>query len=110
MNLLFDQNISYRILNCLPETFSNSRHVRTAGLENQTDSIIWQYARDNNYMIVTFDADFYDISLIYGFPPKIIWLRTGNLTTAKIAELLINHYQDISTFSDNTELSCMEIH
>ncbi|MDR1895159.1 MAG: DUF5615 family PIN-like protein [Prevotellaceae bacterium] len=110
MKLLFDRNISYRILDCLPETFSDSRQIRSVGLENQTDRIIWQYARDNNFVLVTFDADFYDISLIYGFPPKIIWLRTGNLTTAKIAELLIVHCQDISTFMDNTELSCMEIH
>ncbi|MDR0605887.1 MAG: DUF5615 family PIN-like protein [Bacteroidales bacterium] len=110
MKLLFDQNISYRILIYLPEIFSDSQQVRTVGLENHDDIVIWQYARANNYAIVTFDADFYDISLIKGFPPKIIWLRTGNLVTAKIAELINLHSKNILDFMDNTEQSCMEIH
>jgi predicted nuclease of predicted toxin-antitoxin system len=49
-----------------------------------TDNEIWEYARKNNYAIITFDADFYDISIINGHPPKIVWLRTGNISTNEI--------------------------
>jgi predicted nuclease of predicted toxin-antitoxin system len=110
MKLLFDQNISYRILNRLPELFTNSQQVRTVGLENETDLNIWEYARIYGYVIVTFDADFYDISLLKGCPPKIIWLRTGNLTTVEIAAQIILHSQQILAFGEMPDLSCLEIY
>ena len=88
MKLLFDQNISYRIVPKLSDCFPECKQVRELGLTNAEDVDIWDYARKNNYVIVTFDADFYDISLISGCPPKIIWFRTGNLTTNQIANIL----------------------
>jgi predicted nuclease of predicted toxin-antitoxin system len=69
IKLLFDQNISYRILGQLSEIFSESCQVRMAGLENESDLSIWQYAKDKGFTIVTFDADFYDITLLRGCPP-----------------------------------------
>ena len=57
MKLLFDQNISFRILKLLPENFSKSNQVRTVGLEGKKDIEIWQYAKKNNYAIVSFDVD-----------------------------------------------------
>ncbi|MAQ40800.1 DUF5615 family PIN-like protein [Mesonia oceanica] len=57
MKLLFDQNISFRILKLLPENFSKSNQVRIVGLEGKKDIEIWQYAKKNNYAIVSFDAD-----------------------------------------------------
>ena len=110
IKLLFDQNISYRILNRLPEMFSESKQVRTADLENQDDIVIWRYAKKEGYTIVTFDADFYDISLIKGFPPQIVWLRTGNLTTLEIAEKIIAYYPYILDFIKNSSQSCIEIY
>ncbi len=76
------------------------------------DSEIWQFARKNNYAIVTFDSDFYEISLINGCPPKIIWRRTGNLTTDQISRLLITHKDLIDSFLDSPEFkdsACLEI-
>ena len=87
MKLLFNQNISHRIINLLPEEFSKSEQVRTVNLEGATDFDIWNFARENRFSIVTFDADFADIAYLKCFPPKIIWLRTGNMTTLKIAKL-----------------------
>ncbi|MDR1881495.1 MAG: DUF5615 family PIN-like protein [Prevotella sp.] len=110
MKLLFDQNISYRILNRLPDIFFESQQVRTVGLENETDMNIWKYAKNNRFTIVTFDADFYEISLINGHPPKIVWLRTGNLTTLEIVNRIIVNYSIIADFIDNTEQGCMEIY
>jgi predicted nuclease of predicted toxin-antitoxin system len=84
--------------------------VRTVGLENKPDTSIWAYAKSYNFSIVTFDADFYDISQIKGCPPKIVWLRTGNLTTSAIAERMIIHQQHISTFLADPEQECLEIY
>jgi predicted nuclease of predicted toxin-antitoxin system len=109
IKLLFDQNISFRILRHLPDVFLNSQQVRTVGLENATDLEIWDYARNNGFTIVTFDADFYDINLVKGHPPKIVWLRTGNTTTAGIAECMFANWLKISAFIDDQEQSCLEI-
>lgn len=86
MKLLFDQNISFRIEKLLPITFNESKHLSNLGLTNCSDQQIWQFAKSNGFSIVTFDADFYEISLLKGSPPKIIWIRTGNLTTSSIAD------------------------
>jgi predicted nuclease of predicted toxin-antitoxin system len=112
MRLLFDQNISYRIVSKLSDCYPECRQVRELGLVNTEDVDIWDYARKNNYVIVTFDADFYDISLISGCPPKIVWLRTGNLTTAQIADLLRKNRMRITDFCfqpEQTNKACFII-
>ncbi len=109
MKLLFDQNISFRVLRLLPDGFSDCCHVQSVGLDNSKDVEIWRYAKQNDSVIVTFDADFFDISVLKGFPPKIIWIRTGNLTTSEIAELIILNYVNIVSFMDNPEQGCLEL-
>jgi len=93
----------------LPDCFADCRPVRSVGLNDCNDVIIWQFAKQNGFTIVTFDADFFDISILRGFPPKIIWLRTGNLTTYEIAERLILNYSNIASFIDDPDQSCIEI-
>jgi predicted nuclease of predicted toxin-antitoxin system len=109
IKLLFDQNISFRIVRQLPDVFSDSRQVRIVGMENATDLEIWEYARNNDFTIVTFDADFYDISLIKGHPPKIVWLQIGNSTTAEVVECILANQLNILDFIGNSEQSCLEI-
>lgn len=60
MKLLFDQNISYKLVRKLDGVFANCAHVSNVGLVNSTDISIWNFAKDNNYCIVTFDYDFID--------------------------------------------------
>ena len=110
MKLLFDQNISFRLVNKILVNFPNSVHVKELGLINATDSDIWEFAKKNDFAIVTFDADFADLSTIKGFPPKIIWLRTGNTITNKLESLLKQHAEAISTFLFDSEHACLEIH
>jgi predicted nuclease of predicted toxin-antitoxin system len=109
MKLLFDQNISYRILKKLSKTFSGSSHVRLEGLTNYSDLEIWEYAKVNRFIIVSYDSDFYDISLLKGNPPKILWILTGNLRTKELAYLLNNHVKDLIEFNDNEESGCLGI-
>ncbi|CAM3994789.1 DUF5615 domain-containing protein [Flavobacterium antarcticum] len=113
MKLLFDQNISYRIEKQISSIFIDSKHVSNVGLSNTNDSDIWQFAKQNEYVIVTFDSDFYDISLLKGSPPKIIWIRGGNLTTKKITEIFEDKHLAIRDFIENQdkkEIACLEIY
>jgi len=76
------------------------------------DPDIWKYAKERDFAIVTFDSDFFDISIINGHPPKIIWIRTGNLTTTEIARLIINNKETITAFldtDDQKEIACLEL-
>ena len=109
MRLLFDQNISFRILKILPEIFKGSSHVKTEGLMNSPDFEIWEYARIHNLIIVTQDSDFHDMYILKGFPPKILWFQTGNLQTSELALILKNRQNDIIEFSLNDKLGCLEI-
>lgn len=113
MNLLFDQNISYRIIKKLSTQFSNSKHVSDLGLSNANDSSIWEFAKKNDLTIVTFDSDFYDMSLMYGCPPKIIWIRTGNILTNEMISLFEKHKELLLNFISKDEyadISCLEIY
>jgi predicted nuclease of predicted toxin-antitoxin system len=112
MKLLFDQNISFRITKKLQSYFVGCLHVSDCKLNDCEDPEIWKYARDNNFAIVTFDSDFYDISIINGHPPKIIWIRTGNLTTKQIVQLMIDNQKTIDSFLEDYEFdeqSCLEL-
>ncbi len=85
MKLLFDQNISHRAVNRLLSSFPEAKHVREFNLQFSTDREIWNFAKENNFPLVTFNADFNELSILYGHPPKIVWLRFGNTLTQKLA-------------------------
>ncbi|MGB0165553.1 MAG: DUF5615 family PIN-like protein [Luteibaculum sp.] len=109
MKLLFDQNISYKIVARLLDTFPNSRQVRDLGLVDCSDREIWSFAKENNFVIVTFDADFYDFSLVWGHPPKIIWIRSMDQTTSAVEILLKRNKSIVEDFVLNSDLACLEI-
>jgi predicted nuclease of predicted toxin-antitoxin system len=88
VSLLFDQNLSPRLTERLVDVFPGASHVSLCGLERATDDDVWSYARANGFTIVTKDADFGDLGVIRGFPPKVVWLRLGNCTTRQIEAVL----------------------
>jgi predicted nuclease of predicted toxin-antitoxin system len=79
------------------------------GLNDCDDIEIWLFAKNNDFTIVTVDADFFDLAIVKGFPPKVIWFRTGNLTTSEISEILRLNSQRIKSFIDDNDSSCLEI-
>jgi predicted nuclease of predicted toxin-antitoxin system len=112
VRLLFDQNISFRIISKIETTFPDAKQVRKLGIENYSDLEIWKFAKENKFTIVTFDADFFDLSNLRGHPPKIIWLRFGNTKTNFIAEIINSKNLIIKDFIKSTEYSeiaCLEI-
>jgi predicted nuclease of predicted toxin-antitoxin system len=113
MKLLFDQNISYRIVKKVSDKFIGCVHVSSYGLSDANDTEIWLYAKNHDFAIVTSDSDFYDFALIRGIPPKIIWIRHGNLTTAQVAERLLKNHQTIISFlsddANSEDNACLEL-
>jgi predicted nuclease of predicted toxin-antitoxin system len=112
MKLLLDQNISFRISNKIQDIFPGSKQVKDLNLENTKDSFLWTYAQENGFCIVTFDGDFYDLGLIKGSSPKVIWLRLGNTSTKNIENVLRKNFELIKTFLTDPnfkEIGCLEI-
>ena len=110
MKLLLDQNISHKLVKELEDLFPRSNHVYLLDLQKASDEKIWNYARDNSFTIVTQDSDFNERSLVYGYPPKVIWLRTGNISTQNIKRLLKKHSQGIILFEKDKTLGCLQIY
>lgn len=109
MRLLFDQNISHRILRLLPESYHDSSSVKKENLIDSSDKKIWEYAKSFGFTIVTQDSDFNDLTALNGFPPKVIWIRSGNLRTEQIAEILTLYSKEISEFIADDNHGCFEI-
>jgi len=111
MKLLLDANISWRIIKLIENDFSNSFHSKDIKIIQPAKDIeIWEFAKQNQFTILTHDDDFEKLSLLKGSPPKIIILKTFNKNTKEIAELLISKKEIIESFISNNELMILEIY
>ncbi|MFZ0960147.1 MAG: DUF5615 family PIN-like protein [Terriglobia bacterium] len=95
MKLLFDQNLSPRLVQRLSDLYPSSAHVYPIGLDRASDTRLWQYAREHGFILVTQDADFNEMGEVLGFPPKVIWVRRGNCSTGEIESILRQSYEAI---------------
>jgi predicted nuclease of predicted toxin-antitoxin system len=98
MKLLFDQNLSPKLVTGLADLFSGSCHVQSAGLDCASDDQVWEHARQNGFAIVTKDEDYDILSVLRGSPPKVIWLQLGNCTTSQVEAVLRARFADIEAF------------
>lgn len=105
MKLLFDENVSPKLLQILANDYPDSVHVRSVGLYGADDQQIWDYSRAQGFAIVSKDTDFRERSFVEGFPPKIIWLDVGNAGTTLIADLLRRQRQRVEAFEKQEETS-----
>ena len=111
MKLLLDANVSWRLVPFLKEHFDECVHVDNIpelGFPAK-DTKIWQYAKDNGYIVITRDNDFNDLIAMRGFPPKVVWLRTGNCSRKFTADLLIRSKQAIQELLKSEENGLLEI-
>lgn len=109
MKLLIDHNLSHKILRHLSGKFESSVRVKDFGMEKADDAAIWDYAKATSFTILSQDADFYDIGFLKGYPPKIIWIRSGNASTNPIISLLDSNHLSIRHFIENADNFCLEI-
>jgi predicted nuclease of predicted toxin-antitoxin system len=108
MKLLFDQNLSFKLAHRLDKRFPGSSQVRLLGLEQAADAAIWEYARKHDFVLVTQDGDYSNLSALRGYPPKVIWLRCGNRRTEYIAAVLDKNHVAIVEFFEDSTVGCLE--
>ena len=109
MKLLFDQNLSPRLVEALSDLYPASSHVSMLGLDRASDKEIFVRARDEGYAIVTKDADFSDLNQSEGSPPRVIRLRLGNCTTSEIEATLRSRFQAVEALEEDAEANILEL-
>jgi predicted nuclease of predicted toxin-antitoxin system len=102
MKLLFDQNLSPKLVTRLADLFPGSSHVQSVGLDRAEDNQVWEHARLNGFAIVTKDEDYNNLSVLRGSPPKVLWLQLGNCTTAQVEAMFRSRFADIEAFDKDT--------
>lgn len=107
MSLLFDENLSWRLVKRLADVYPGSRHVNQLALERGSDELIWQKATDEGLAIVSKDDDFRQRAMVFGAPPKTVWLRLGNASTGEIEAVLRHRHGDIRAFLANDQESML---
>jgi predicted nuclease of predicted toxin-antitoxin system len=107
VKLLIDENLSPRLALALSSLYPGTCHLRDCGLSGSSDEEVWQYAIRYGFAIVSKDADFSQRSILFGSPPKVIWLRIGNCTTTRAEFVLTNVVSRRHEFLTKDPESCL---
>ena len=110
MILLFDHNLSPKLVRKLADIYPGATHVFHLGMDAASDREIWAYARDRGYVIVTKDADFGEFSVVWGIPPQIVWIRRGNCSTNDIESILRDNFDTITEFSGDDSVGVLTLY
>lgn len=96
----------YRLIDLFP----HSNHVYHLGLDQVEDRQIWQYAKANDFTIITRDSDYNELLILLGFPPKVVWIRRGNCSTNEIEDVLRTHFTDIQDLINTESLGLLTLY
>ena len=107
MKLLFDENLSRKLVVRLAELYPGSAHVETFDLLARSDRDIWEFARREGFIIVTADADFYELAATLGPPPKVVWLRRWTHPTRDADFVRRRDAIRVTEFADEAELGIL---
>lgn len=105
MKLLFDANISHKLVERLSDLFPGSVHIRECGLSTNDDRVVWRYVLDGGFTIVSKDEDFHQMAFVHGPPPKVVWIRLGNCRTDEIERAIRQGSDHIHELADDAEAS-----
>ncbi len=109
MKLLLDQNLSPRLIRRLFDLYPDSIHVANVGLDRAFDKDVWNYANQHDCIIVTKDVDFSELSVLFGFPPKVLWIRRGNCSTKDIETILRENYDSVKAMNESRDTGILEL-
>ena len=107
MKLLFDENLSRKLVVRLAELYPDSAHVIEFDLLESPDREIWDLAKAKGFVIVTTDSDFYELATTIGPPPKVVWLRRWTHPTRDAERILRREAIRITEFSADPELGVL---
>jgi predicted nuclease of predicted toxin-antitoxin system len=100
---------STKIGRALAELFPGSIHVANAALTGSPDVDVWEYAKANEFTILTADADFFVLATTLGPPPKVIWLRRWTHPTRDAENVLRREAIRIVQFERDAEVGLLVI-
>lgn len=109
MKLLFDENLSPRLVRLLADVYPESSHVHELGFGADSDTAIWSFAAEHGWTIVSKDSDFANRGLTLGAPPKIIWVRLGNCRVHAVEALLRQALPSVQEFHSDPELAVLAL-
>jgi len=109
VRLLFDQNLSPRLVEFLQDLYPGSTHVRDVGLASADDGVVWTFAAEHALSIVSKDSDFRQRSFVQGHPPKVVWIARGNCSTEEIASLIRDRHGDLLGFEQDDAASFLAL-
>jgi len=111
VKLLLDENLSWRMKKQLMPFFAEVVHVSELKIiQPANDITIWNYAKKNEFTIISKDDDFEKIVLLRKAPPKLIYLKTYNLDTKKLVDLILGNKDKIIEFVNSDENDIFEIY
>jgi len=110
VKLLFDHNLAPGLVKRLGDIHSYSAHVTSLGLDAASDATVWERARAEGFTIVTKDADFADLGMLRGFPPKVIWIRIGNCTTQQVEALFRRNHEAVAAFETDETVGVLSLY
>jgi predicted nuclease of predicted toxin-antitoxin system len=109
MKLLRGENLSRRLVPFLVHDYPGTSQVTLLSMEQASDMALWQYAKKDNFVIVTRDADFQEIALVHGHPPSVIWLKTDNPSKAVTLKLLLDYREHMVQALEKDGLGIVEL-
>jgi predicted nuclease of predicted toxin-antitoxin system len=107
VKLLFDENLSRKLVQRLGDLYPGSAHVVGIDLMTSPDREIWNFAKANGFVVVSTDLDFYDLATTLGPPPKVLWLRRWTHPTADAERVLRREAIRISEFVNDPDLGVL---
>jgi predicted nuclease of predicted toxin-antitoxin system len=110
LKLLLDHNLSHKLVARLADLYPGSTQTRLLGYARASDPEIWFHARTHGFVIVSKDDDFPELAVLRGAPPKVIWLRIGNCSSAAVERLLRANHEAIEAFLADPERVVLELY
>ncbi len=103
MRLLFDANLSFKLVERLADLYPGSAHVSSLQMERSGDLAVFEYAGANGLLIASKDEDFHQLAFLYGPPPKVVWIRLGNCTTEDVERQLRANTDRLAAFETDAD-------
>ena len=110
MKLLFDHNLSHKLVTRLADAYPGSTQTRLLGFARAADPEIWFHARTHDFLIVSKDNDFAELAVLRGAPPKVVWLRIGNCSSGAVESLLRVKANVIAEFVTDPDRVVLELY
>ncbi len=107
--LLFDKHISYRIVKSILHLFPGSEAVKRLGLAAKEDHLIWEATKKSSLAIITYGDDYALLNQLRGWPPKVILIRSDNLSNDYLVTILGLNFVVIFNFLLDKEFNAQGV-